>query len=149
MVQLKIEASYDHVLFMTLLCLDASFAMTPYATSNSCWNHARVLRPKPENRPPVVLRPKPPNHSRVAYSICSPHELDTCHHRPRLPNHQVLQHLHLTCPTTILTWLTRSIPHVLLHLSMTLGVSHPRSVTRLLQSLGPSLSIHPSPLLVH
>jgi hypothetical protein len=39
--------------------------------------------------------------------------------------------------------------HILLYLLMTLGVSPPWSATRLLRSLSPSLSIHPSPLPVH
>jgi hypothetical protein len=42
MVRLEIEASNGHTLFTTLLRLDATFAMTPQATSSS----RRVLRPQ-------------------------------------------------------------------------------------------------------
>jgi hypothetical protein len=49
-----------------------------------------------------------------------------------------------------LSWLGQhGHSHILLYLSMTLGVSHPWSTTRLLGSLSPSLIIHPSPLPVH
>jgi hypothetical protein len=98
---------------------------------------------KPQTWKPstVVLRPKPPNRPRVAYSICSPHELDTCHRRPRPLDHQVSSSasVRLAQPPS---WLGQhGHSHVLLHLSMTLGVSHPRSVTLLLRSLGPSHDI--------
>jgi hypothetical protein len=61
MVQLVIQASDGHELFMILLCLDASFAMTPRASSLSCRNSNRSLRPKPKNCSPILLWPKPPN----------------------------------------------------------------------------------------
>jgi len=42
-VQLEIQASDGHGLFMTLLRLDASIAMTPRAASRSCLNSNRVF----------------------------------------------------------------------------------------------------------
>jgi hypothetical protein len=56
--------------------------MTPRASSRSRRNSQRVLRLKPENRPPVVLRPKPPNPSREAYPLRL-HDLNMCHRSPR------------------------------------------------------------------
>jgi hypothetical protein len=44
MVQLVICRSDDHMLFMTLLRIDASFMMKPHVTYNSCWNSAMILR---------------------------------------------------------------------------------------------------------
>jgi hypothetical protein len=141
MVQLKIRASNGHGLFTTLLCLDASFAMTPYASSRSCRNSNQVLRPKPKNRSLLILRLKPPNPFGEAYPLCLLHNLDLCHRCPRLPDHQVLLRLCLTCSTTVFTWSTRSTPpHMYSCLLMSQSVSHPRSVFLPSWSLDPSLA---------
>ena len=94
---------------MTLLRLDASFTMTPCATSESISNFNRVSRPKPENRSPMVY----PNHQtplekRIHYTSSMISTRVTV--RPRPPDYQVLQCLHLTCPTIVLTWSTQSTP---------------------------------------
>jgi hypothetical protein len=70
----------------------------PRATFDSHWNHTWVLRSKPKNHSPMVLRSKP---------------LDMCRHRPRSPDHQVLQRLYLTCSSSVLTWSTWSLPYTL------------------------------------
>ena len=143
MVQVLIGASNGHALFTTLLRLNASLVMAPRVSSHSLRNlrnsppvelkpkppnhPSLVLRPKTTNRPSMVLRPKPPNcppmvlttkqpnPTRKAYPPDLLHSIDTCHHHPQSPDHQVLQHLCLTWSTTILTWSTRSTPlHVLL-----------------------------------
>jgi hypothetical protein len=69
-----------------------------------------------------------------------------CHHRPQPPGRQVLQHLRLDLHVRRLDLVNTVTPYVHLYLSMTLGVSHPWSVTPLLRSLSPSSGIRPSPL---
>jgi len=77
MVHLLIGASNSRELFTTLLRLDVSFGMTPHIASRFCRNYNQVLRPKPENRPPMVLRPKPPNplEKRIRYAS---YTISTC-----------------------------------------------------------------------
>jgi hypothetical protein len=94
--------------FMTLLRLNASFAMMPRGSSCSHQNSNRVLRSKPKNRLVGGFEAQTTKPHGEAYPLHLLYDLDTCHHRPRPPDHQVLLRLRLT-------WSTLSTPaHVLL-----------------------------------
>jgi hypothetical protein len=93
---------------MTLLHLDASFTMTPRASSLSRRNSQRVLGPKPEVSLPVVLRPKPPNplEKLILYASTISTHVTVVNAQPPCP----LANLRLTWSTTVLIWSTRSTP---------------------------------------
>ena len=140
--------SDGHASCTNLIRLDATSVIPPRAAPFLLGTSAWVLRPKSENRPPVVLWLKPPNPLASSVLHTHPPLLDTCHRRPRPLGRQVLQSLRSTCTSAILTRSTRSLLHVHLRLSMSLGVSHrcwffgalvPQSKPR----------VHPSLLLVH
>jgi hypothetical protein len=86
MVQLFSSRSDGPASCTYLLRLDATSVIPPRVALFLLGTSARVLRPKPINRPPMVLRPKPSNRPWVAYSI-------------RIPRRS-------TCVTAVLYWPT-------------------------------------------
>jgi hypothetical protein len=85
------------------------------------------LRFPPELHPGFEAQTRKP--STGGFAAQTTKLLDTCHSRPRPPSRQVFQSLCSTCPSAVLTWSTRSIFHVLSHLSMTPDVSHTWLIT--------------------
>ena len=76
---------------------------------------------------------------RSVYPLCLLHDLDMCHRHPRRSDHQVLQRHHLPWSTAILTWSTRSTPHLLLLVDVP-KCQPPRLAFWPSWSLGPSLT---------
>ena len=72
MVQLEIEASDYHTIFMTLLRLDANIAMMPHAAPSFCRNSNQILRPKPINRPPGGCEAQTTKHAWRSVSSTPP-----------------------------------------------------------------------------
>ena len=139
-----IQASDAHKLFTTLLCLDASFAMTPPTTSR----FPLKLQPGFETQTQksssrwLEQTTKP---LREAYPLCLLHDLDMCYRHPRPPDHQVLLRLRLTWLSTISIWSIRSTPHILLLVDAPSVSHHDQSFNHLGSSIHASCLFFTAP----
>jgi len=124
MVQLFSSRSDSPSSCTDLLRLDVTSVIPPHAALFLLGTSARVLRPKPVNRPPDGFEAQTIKPSMSSILHTRPPQLDACHLRPRPSGPQVFRSLRSTCTCAVLTRSTRSLLHIHLCLSISPDVSH-------------------------
>ena len=137
-VQLFLSSSDDHRAFSPVASLRRELPDAATCRPSLLGTSARVLRPKPVNRPSdgFEVQTIKPSASSVLHT--RPPPSDACHRRPRPAGPPSPPEPRSTHASAVLTRSTPSL-HVFLHLSMSqvsaTAASHPAS-----GSLGPSLT---------